>query len=192
MLGALVALLATTEPLWWIALLAVPRIARALVERWRVEALQAHRRALDREVTPAIDIFVLALESGLPFDRAVSAYSETTASPLAGELAVTVRELDVGYRRREALDRLVARTGSASLDALARTVRLTEDFGTPLAGALRGLAIDLRARRRQRLQEAALRAPITMLLPTAGFILVPIFLIILGPIALRVATGTLF
>ncbi|MBI3522419.1 MAG: hypothetical protein HY071_04875 [Chloroflexi bacterium] len=42
------------------------------------------------------------------------------------------------------------------------------------------------------LQEAALRAPITMLLPTAGFILVPIFVIVLGPIVIRVATGSLF
>jgi Flp pilus assembly protein TadB len=191
-LGAFVVLIATADALWGLAILAVPRVARILVERRRLDALREQRRRVDREVTSAIDTFVLALEAGLPFDRAISAYTETTASPLAGELAATVRELDVGYRRREALDRLVARTGSASLAALARTIRLAEDFGTPLAGALRGLAIDLRALRRQRLQEAALRAPITMLLPTAGFILVPIFAIILGPIALRVATGTLF
>jgi tight adherence protein C len=191
-LGVFVLFLASTEALWGLAMLAVPRVARALIERWRHDALREQRRTVDREVTSAIDVFVLALESGLPFDRAVSAYTETTASPLAGELAATVRELDVGYRRREALDRLVARTGSASLAALERAIRLAEDFGTPLAGALRALAIDLRALRRQRLQEAALRAPITMLLPTAGFILLPIFAIILGPIALRVASGTFF
>ena len=98
----------------------------------------------------------------------------------------------MGYRRREALDRLVARTGSPALGVVARTVRLAEDFGTPLADALRGLAVEMRAQRRQRLQEAALRAPVTMLLPTAGFILVPIFAIILGPIVIRVASGTLF
>jgi tight adherence protein C len=103
-----------------------------------------------------------------------------------------VRELEVGYRRREALERVVSRTGSASLAAVASAARLAEDFGTPLAAALRTLAVELRAQRRQRLQEAALRAPVTMLLPTAGFILVPIFGIVLGPIAIRLATGTLF
>ena len=50
----------------------------------------------------------------------------------------------------------------------------------------------MRAARRQRLQETALRAPVTMLLPTAGFILLPIFAIVLGPIALRLASGSLF
>lgn len=183
---------AAAEPLWAVAIVAVPWVARILVERGRREATREHRRAVEREVTSGIDVFALALEAGLPFERAVSAYTETTTSPLASELAVTVRELEVGYRRRETLDRLVARTGSQNLEALARTVRLAEDFGTPLADALRALAIDLRARRRQRLQEAALRAPVTMLLPTAGFILLPIFAIILGPIALRVATGSLF
>lgn len=56
----------------------------------------------------------------------------------------------------------------------------------------KGLATDVRAARRQRLQEAAQRAPVTMLLPTAAFILVPIFAIVLGPVALRVASGSLF
>ena len=75
---------------------------------------------------------------------------------------------------------------------LTSAVRLAEDFGTPLAQGLRALAIEIRATRRQRLQETALRAPVTMLLPTAGFILLPIFAIVLGPIALRVANGSLF
>jgi len=50
----------------------------------------------------------------------------------------------------------------------------------------------MRGQRRQRLQEAALRAPVTMLLPTAAFILVPIFVVVLGPVAIRVFSGTLF
>jgi pilus assembly protein TadC len=84
------------------------------------------------------------------------------------------------------------RTRSANIAGLAGAVRLAEDFGTPLAQALRSLAIEMRATRRQRLQETALRAPVTMLLPTAGFILLPIFAIVLGPIALRLAGGSLF
>ncbi|OLC51827.1 MAG: hypothetical protein AUH85_18290 [Chloroflexi bacterium 13_1_40CM_4_68_4] len=184
--------LVPAQPLWFFATIAVPRTARAMVEaETRAERSRA-RRELDREVTTAIDTFVLALEAGLPFERAVAAYAETVETPLARELAATVRELEVGYRRREALERLVTRTRSENLAALAGAVRLAEDFGTPLAQALRALAVEMRATRRQRLQEAALRAPVTMLLPTAGFILLPIFAIVLGPIALRLASGSLF
>jgi len=193
-LGALVILaaLAAREPAWLLALVPTPFVARILVVG-RARALdRARAQSLERELTVALDIFVLALEAGLPFERAVTAYVETTQSVLAQELAVTVRELEVGYRRREALERLVHRTRSAGLAAMASAVRLAEEFGTPLAAALRSLTVDLRAQRRNRLQEAALRAPVTMLVPTAGLILLPIFAIILGPIALRVATGTLF
>ena len=150
------------------------------------------RRQVDREVPAALGICVLALESGLPFDRALSTYAGTAQTPLAFELRTTIDELDVGYRRREALARLVERVRSPNLEATARAARLAEDFGTPLAASLRALVVDLRSRRRQRLQEAALRAPVTMLLPTAGLILLPIFAIILGPIAIRVISGTIF
>jgi len=182
----------TVEPAWLLALVAAPLLARVIAQA-RLRAREAVlARALERELTGALDIFVLALEAGLPFERAVSAYVETTDSVLGRELGLTVDDLEVGYRRREALDRLVQRTGSAGIASMASAVRLAEEFGTPLAATLRSLAVDLRAQRRNRLREAALRAPVTMLLPTAGLILLPIFAIILGPIALRVATGTLF
>ena len=149
------------------------------------------RRVLDRELAPAIDVFVLGLEAGLPLETAVSEYCRSSASDLARELAITAGELEVGYRRTEALQRLVERSGSAAVAALVQTIRLADELGTPLAAALRSLAARLRTERRQRLQAAALRAPVTMLLPTAAFILAPIFAIVLGPIAIRLMAGTL-
>jgi hypothetical protein len=189
---AVLALALLLHPLWFLAIVAVPRAARAVLEAQTRSNQSRQRHALDREVTAAIDTFVLALEAGLPFERALAAYADAVDSALGRELTATVRELEVGYRRREALERLVTRTRSENLAALASAVRLAEDFGTPLAQALRAIAIEIRATRRQRLQETALRAPVTMLLPTAGFILLPIFAIVLGPIAIRVASGSFF
>lgn len=191
-LGGVVAGVVTGSVAWLAALILAPAIARWLVDRGLAVRAAERRRVLEREVTSAIDVLVLALDAGLPFERAIAAYTHDLGGPLAEELRATTSDLEVGYRRREALDRAVARTGSAGLAQLAATLRLAEDFGTPLAAALRGLAIDMRATRRQRLQEAALRAPVTMLLPTAGFILPPIFAIVLGPIVLRVLGGSLF
>jgi len=180
------------SPLWLIAIFAVPWLSRVLVERELARRATRERGEVAREVTGAVDVFVLALEAGLPFERALAAYADLAKSPLGSELQTAVRELEVGYRRREVLDRVVERTRSTALAQLARSIRLAEDFGTPLASALRSLAVEMRTQRRQRLQEAALRAPVTMLLPTAAFILVPIFVIVLGPVAIRVFSGTLF
>lgn len=180
------------HPLALVLTFAVPWAATQVV-RARLDGLvRERRRAIGHEIAPALDVFALAMEAGLPFERAVTAYVQSADSVLAHELGTTVRELEVGYRRREVLHRLVARTGAPSLAALASAVRLGDEFGTPLAVALRRTAQELRARRRQNLQEAALRAPLTMLVPTALFILVPIFAIVLGPVALRVAGGSLF
>lgn len=184
--------LAALHPAWLAGIVAAPALARAAQARLARAETARRRRELEREVTSALDVIVLGLEAGLPFDRALRAYAEIAQTALGLEITASVRELEVGYRRREALDRLAARTASPTLATLASRARIAEEFGTPLAQALRSLAVDLRAERRQRLQEAALRAPVTMLLPTAAFILLPIFAIILGPIALRVATGSLF
>lgn len=45
-------------------------------------------------MSAAIDVFVLALEAGLPFERALAAYAESVESPLGRELSATVRELE--------------------------------------------------------------------------------------------------
>jgi tight adherence protein C len=183
---------ASGNALWLAAIVLAPVLGRSIVDRWLAVLAGERRRALEREVTSALDVLVLALDAGLPFESAIAAYTRDLDGPLAEELRATTSDLEVGYRRREALDRAVARTTSAGLAQLAATLRLAEDFGTPLAAALRGLAADMRATRRQRLQEAALRAPVTMLLPTAAFILPPIFAVVLGPIVLRVLGGSLF
>jgi Flp pilus assembly protein TadB len=191
-LGAVGVAVAAESVLPIVVVVLAPLLAAWAVDRSLAAGSADRLRVLEREVTGALDVFVLALDAGLPFERALEAYTQNVDGPLADELRSTIGDLEVGYRRREALDRAVARTGSAGLAQLSSTLRLAEDFGTPLADALRGLAADVRATRRQRLQEAALRAPVTMLLPTAAFILVPIFAIVLGPVALRVASGSFF
>lgn len=192
-MAALVIVLALAFGWPWLVLGAgIPWAAPAVLRSGERSREAKRRREIEREVAPALDVIVLSLEAGLPFDRALAAYTSTAQSLLAAELGTALRELEVGYRRREAIQRVVTRTASPTLAAVESSIRLAEDFGTPLAAGLRSLAGDLRAQRRQRLQEMALRAPVTMLLPTAGLILVPIFLIVLGPIAIRVFSGTLF
>lgn len=190
---ALVVALALALGWPWLLLGAgIPWAAPAMLRSGERSKEAKRRREIEREVAPALDVIVLSLEAGLPFDRALAAYTTTARSLLAAELEAALRELEVGYRRREAIQRVVTRTASPTLAAVESSIRLAEDFGTPLAAGLRSLAGDLRSQRRQRLQEMALRAPVTMLLPTAGLILVPIFLIVLGPIAIRVFSGSLF
>jgi tight adherence protein C len=52
---------------------------------------------------------------------------------------------------------------------------------------LRDQASELRAKRRQRAEEAARKLPLKLLFPLILFILPPLFIILVGPAALRLA-----
>lgn len=180
------------SPLPLLLMPAIPWAATLFTQRSIGAAAQRHVEEIDRDVIGALDVFILALEAGLSLERAISQYVDRSSSSFALDLRETQRELDLGYRRRESLERLAERTGSDAVGAMVRRAVLAEELGTPLADGLRGLTGELRALRRQRLQAASLKAPVTMLVPTALFILLPIFAIVLGPIAIRVFTGTMF
>ena len=66
------------------------------------------------------------------------------------------------------------------------TLVQTERYGTPLADSLRVLAAELRHERLMRAEEKAARLPAIMTVPMIVFILPPLFIVLVGPAALRV------
>ena len=60
----------------------------------------------------------------------------------------------------------------------------TEQFGTPIAKALREFAAAMRSRRAQKAEEQASKVTVKILFPLAFFIFPSIFIILLGPAAL--------
>jgi tight adherence protein C len=158
--------------------------------------VRMRQRAIVRELPYALDLIVTCVEAGLGVDAAFAAVADRTTGPISQTLSHYLREVGLGRPRRDALADAADRTGVADLIRIAGSIAQAEEMGTTLGDALRMQAEELRLLRRQRVQEAAQRAPVWMTIPLifcflpalAAVIIVPSilnFFQMLGSLGLR-------
>ncbi|HWX50007.1 MAG TPA: type II secretion system F family protein [Roseomonas sp.] len=160
-----------------------------LAPGWVVAGLRRpYVAALSRGLPDALDLLVVCAESGLGLDSAVERVAremEFSNPAIALELSLLGQELRMLPDRSAALMRLGERTGLESFQRLSATLSQTLRYGTPLAQALRVLAGEMRQERMIRLEERAARLPALLVLPLILFILPCLFIVLIGPSAIR-------
>jgi tight adherence protein C len=154
-----------------LGLLAVAPPLAAVPVVWSVAApaVAAHRRQaamearLHDQLPDVVDLLTLTAGAGLPVGAALVALGDRPGGPLGAALARAGAHVRHGGSTAEALALLSAAGPGARplVDALAQHDR----YGSPLLPALERVAIEARARRRRRAEEAARRLPVTLLLP---------------------------
>jgi tight adherence protein C len=151
-------------------------------------AVQRRQALLRRALPDSIDLLTISVEAGLGFDAAIAQVATGTTGPLAEELHRTLREMQLGRSRPEAMRNLAERCGVPELSAFVLALIQADVFGVPVAGVLRVQARDQRTKRRQMAEERAMKVPIKVLFPVLFFIFPALFVVILGPAAMRLAT----
>lgn len=148
---------------------------------------RATRRRSDitAELPDLVDLLTVSIEAGLALEAALSRVSERGEGPLAVEVRRTLSEIALGRQRRDALRSLGSRTGVPAVVAFVNSLNQADQSGMELGPVLRAQADVVRQRRRQRAEEAAMKAPIKMLFPLIMFIFPSIFVILLGPAAIQ-------
>ena len=145
---------------------------------------------VDRGVADALDMLVICTQAGLALEAAMErvAHEIAHAHPeLAAELGQTTSELRIAVDTPRALANLGTRTGLPSLKRTTATLVQTLNFGTPLTGALRVLAGEMRQQTLTRFEERAARLPVLLTLPMILFIFPCLFIVIGGPAVIQLA-----
>lgn len=150
----------------------------------------AKRSDLLRKALPdALDLMVICSEAGLSLDailrRVADEFGESSPE-MADELAITSLEIGFLPDRRQALVNFINRTDQPGVRALVNSLIQSEKYGTPLAQAMRVLSQEYREERMLRAEEKAARLPALLTVPMIVFILPPLFVVLLGPAALKV------
>ncbi|MCC6499335.1 MAG: type II secretion system F family protein [Anaerolineales bacterium] len=134
----------------------------------------------------ALDLLTICVEAGLGFDAALSRVSEKWENELSLAFARTIREVQLGKTRREALRDMADRLGIPEMSSFVAAIIQSEMLGVSMARVLRIQSDQMRVKRRQRAEEAAHKAPVKMIIPMALLIFPSIMIIILTPAALQI------
>jgi tight adherence protein C len=144
---------------------------------------RARRRTerIELDLPEMIDLLVVTLEAGVGFNAALTRSTERLSGPLGDEVRLTLREHNLGLSMHSALTNFLDRCDVPSVRAFVRAVVQSESLGISIGQVMRELATEMRARRRQIVEEKAQKAPIKMLFPLAFLILPALLLIVLYP-----------
>ncbi len=160
---------------------------------WLIPVVQVQNLAekrlnsIRRDLPFSIDLISSAMTAGLDFSAAVRYYVEHSApAPLTQEFGVTLKMLELGNNRNDALRAMSDRLGIDEFRSLVNAVVQGTEMGASIVDTLRINAEEMRRVRVAAAERKAQRAPSLMMIPMALFIMPSVFIIILVPIFLRV------
>lgn len=185
---------------WLILELAWPvAIAGFLASAWvgfilpsqRLRAATERRQlAIIRSMPTTLDLLTTCVEAGLSLQAAMAKVVELgKSSPLREELERTLKEIQLGRPRAEALRELGKRSALKELNSVTVAMVQAEATGTSIAKTLRLQSEMLREARWQRAQELAQRATLKLTFPVVFLIFPTVFVIIFGPLLLGLFLG---
>lgn len=143
------------------------------------------------ELADTADQLAVCMTAGLGFDAAVARIVTAGAGPLADELGRALHDVTLGATRAEALDAMLERTDVSELGHFVVAIRQAERYGVSLANTLRLQAAELRDKRTQWAEEQATKVPVKLLFPLVFCIMPALFIILLGPVVIKITSGGL-
>jgi Flp pilus assembly protein TadB len=164
-----------------------------LLPAFIIRSLADERIALIEKRLPfAIEFMLLALDASASFPLAMGVYCrQMTSDPLADELRVVAKELDEGLGLRESLRRMNARLDSEPVSTFLLAVATGLENGTPVKDVLKTQADVTRQRRYKSAEEVAKTAGTRALFPLI-LSMIGVFLLMLGPMGLKLMWGGIF
>ncbi|MEY2462440.1 MAG: tight adherence protein [Acidimicrobiaceae bacterium] len=169
-----------------IALLGLPAMGAALPSAWLNRKIDERRGAILKDLPDTLDLLAISVEAGVGFEAALAIVCEHFESPLAEEFSRTLKEMELGLPRREALQNLKKRTEVPELSNFVIALTQADALGMPIGRVLKTQATEMRLKRRQWAREKAAKLPVKILFPLILFIFPTVFVIVLGPAAAQI------
>lgn len=144
------------------------------------------QKDIELELPNTLDQLLISVEAGLGFEAAMARAGGYGGGALAQELMRTLQDLQVGRPRQEAYEALANRSSVQDLRSFVRAVIQADKYGIGIAKVLRTQAKQARVKRRQRAEEKAMKLPVKVLFPLLLCIFPVLFIVLLGPAAIKI------
>lgn len=152
------------------------------------QKITARKISLQKDLPDVLDLLTVSVEAGLGFDGALAKLAEKMKGALVDEFSRVLQEMRMGVIRRDALIAMGKRCDEPDLSLFITSLVQADQLGVSIGNVLRIQSVSMRAKRKQRAEEKAMKAPIKMMLPLVLFIFPTIFIVLLGPAIIQVIT----
>ena len=143
---------------------------------------QGPSAAVQNDLPDLLDLMCISVAAGLGLEQAMQVSCARFDSPVCHELRLTLREMELGLSRHDALENMKLRTDIDDLVTFAVVLSQADALGLPIGRVLQAQADEMRDKRRQRARERAAKVPVKILFPLAVCFLPAILIIVIGPI----------
>ena len=137
-------------------------------------------------LSDTLDLLTISVEAGLSLNAAIAQVVQNVPGVLSQEFARMLQEIQLGVPRSEAFRHLADRTDVEELNSFALAMIQADVFGVSIASVLRTQASQLRIKRRQAAEAKAQQTPVKIVFPLILCVLPALFVIIIGPGAIRI------
>ncbi len=145
--------------------------------------------SIKRAFPDALDLLLICVESGMSIEaafRRVSVEIGAQSVALAEEFTLTMAELSYLQDRKQAYENLANRVGLPGVKSVSLALQQSERYGTPLGHSLRVMAQENRDMRMNEAEKKAAALPPKLTVPMILFFLPCLFVVILGPTAIKI------
>jgi tight adherence protein C len=146
------------------------------------------QKEMRQGLADALDMLTVCVEAGQGFDAAILQVARTVTGPIGGEFARVLSEIQIGKSRADAFASLGERTTAPEVKTFVSALVQADRMGLPIAAVLREQTKEMRVARRQRAEEQAQKVTVKILFPLLLCIFPALFIVIIGPGAIRIAT----
>lgn len=150
----------------------------------------SYRKLCEEQLPDMLSLLVLVVRAGATFDTALARY----ASSFDTELATETRRLYEAYTsgistRSKALEDFARSIDSEPVYRFVASVKRSVLSGGSLVEVLEVQLHDMRAFKRERIEEEIAKKPVKLLIPLGLFILPAMLILLLGPVLMEVMSG---
>jgi tight adherence protein C len=164
------------------SLFLLPIIGGLAPSYWLRHRIKARKDQVTNDLPDLLDLMCISVAAGLGLEQAMQVSCARFESPVCHELRLTLREMELGLSRHDALENMKLRTDIDDLVTFAVVLSQADALGLPIGRVLQAQADEMRDKRRQRARERAAKVPVKILFPLALCFLPAIMIIVLGPI----------
>ena len=139
-----------------------------------------------------MDLLVVCADAGLSMEASLDRVGRELGDSypsLAANIHMANLEIRAGRTMTEALEHLGDRLGLEEARSFATLIQQSDELGSSIGDALRVYSDDMRHKRLSRAEEKAYSLPAKLALPMMVCIFPVLFIVILCPVIVRMATG---